>query len=58
MNDIEMPDNLRERFEAIKQECKSPYIPEPTDELMMKGLMDTWDAVNNGHYSECEHESD
>lgn len=58
---IQMPEKYRERFDQIKQECKEadPGVPEPSDEVLLSSLMDTWDAVGMGLYSEpddSEHE--
>jgi hypothetical protein len=53
---IELSDRQRERFEQVREECDDPSVPEPTDEQVMKGLLDTWDAVNDGHYSGIDRE--
>lgn len=56
---IELTDRQRERLEVIKQECKdaNPGLPKPTDEQIMGSLLDTWDAVDKGIYSEeSDHE--
>lgn len=49
---IELTERQRERLDAIKAECKEadPGLPEPSDELMFSSLLDTWDAIGNGHY--------
>lgn len=50
---IELTDQQRERFERIKSECTDGgRLPEPTDSAMLDSLMDTWDAVNEGYYTE------
>jgi len=53
-NRIELTERQRHRIEEIKDECKeaSPGCPRPTDEQIVKSLLDTWDAVNEGLYSE------
>lgn len=51
---IEISKRQRERLDRIKAECTNDYLPEPTDEQMVKSLMDTWDAVKDGYYSENE----
>jgi hypothetical protein len=53
-NTIELTDRQRERIEAIKDECKeaNPGVPRPTDEQIVKSLLDTWDAVGDGLYSD------
>jgi len=51
---IELTDRQRKRIERIKQECKDadPGVPRLTDEQVLESLLDTWDAVNEGLYSE------
>lgn len=51
---VELPDDLRDRFDAIKAECKAadPSLPEPEDELVLSALMDTWDAAGDGYYAD------
>lgn len=50
---IEISEKQRERFERIKAECTDDgHLPEPTDKQMMESLMDTWDAVDDGLYSD------
>lgn len=49
---IELTDAQTKRFRKIKEECKDDHTPEPTDELMISSLMDTWDGVNMGIYTE------
>lgn len=49
---IEISPRQRERFDEIKAECSDDYTPEPTDQELFKSLLDTWDAVDEGHYSE------
>jgi hypothetical protein len=53
-NAIELTDRQRERIEEIKDECKEadPGCPRPTDEQVMESLLDTWDAVGDGFYSD------
>lgn len=50
---IELTGRQRERLDEIKAECKEadPDVPGPTDEQMVSSLLDTWDAVGEGHYS-------
>lgn len=52
MHEIEMPADQRERFEAIKDECHTPDTPRPPDVEILDSLMDTWELVGEGHYSE------
>lgn len=50
---IELTDRQRERLNEIKAECTGEGIgnlPEPTDQMMLSALLDTWDAVGDGHY--------
>jgi len=56
---IELSDRQRDRLEQIKDECKeaNPGCPRPTDEQIVKSLLDTWDAVNEGFYSEGRNRS-
>lgn len=49
---IKLTGRQRERFDRIKAECTNEHLPEPADELMLKSLMDTWDAVDEGLYSD------
>lgn len=51
---IELTTRQRQRLDDIKTECAGDGIgqlPEPTDEMMISSLLDTWDAVNDGYYS-------
>lgn len=48
---LELTPRQRRRFEEIKREC-ADGLPEPADEDIFKSLLDTWDAVADGHYSE------
>lgn len=48
---IELTEQQRERLDRIKSECAGD-TPEPTDEQIMNSLMDTWDAVGDGYYTE------
>lgn len=56
-NTLELTDRQRERLDRIKYECKEadPGLPEPTDEQVLRSLLDTWDAVDEGLYSEDSH---
>ena len=49
---IEISKRQRERIEGIKAECSDDHLPEPTDQQIVKSLLDTWDAVDDGHYSD------
>jgi hypothetical protein len=53
-NTIELTYRQRERIESIKDDCKEadPGCPRPTDEQIVKSLLDTWDAVDDGLYSD------
>lgn len=51
---IELSERQHERFEQVREGCDEPGVPEPTDQQVMKGLLDTWDAVNEGHYSDVD----
>lgn len=53
---IELTGRQRERFEQIRAECMDDFTPEPADEQFVKSLLDTWDAVGEGHYSDEETE--
>lgn len=48
---LEITERQRERFEQVRGECTDDELPEPTDDQIMKSLIDTWDAVADGHYS-------
>lgn len=48
---LELSERQRERFDRIKSECSNDHLPEPTDDQMLKSLLDTWDAVDDGLYS-------
>ncbi|WP_176548351.1 hypothetical protein [Natrinema sp. CBA1119] len=48
---LEISDRQRERFERVRDECTNDELPVPTDDQIMKSLIDTWDAVSDGHYS-------
>lgn len=50
---LELSEKQRERFESIKEQCTNGgSLPKPSDEMMLKSLMDTWDAVSEGYYSD------
>lgn len=52
---IELSDDQRERLEEIKAECTGEglaELPEPSDEMVVDSLLDTWDAVDQGLYSD------
>jgi hypothetical protein len=50
--EIEITGQQRERLDRIRAECTCDGdLPEPTDQMMLGSLMDTWDAVNDGYYS-------
>jgi hypothetical protein len=49
---IELTARQRERIEAIKRECKNDHMPAPPDSQVLSSLLDTWDAVNEGYYSD------
>lgn len=49
---IELTDRQRQRLEAIKRECADDFTPTPTDGEILSSLLDTWDAVNEGYYSD------
>jgi hypothetical protein len=49
---IELTDRQRKRLDRIKSECANDHLPEPSDQLMLSSLMDTWDAVDEGLYAE------
>lgn len=52
---IELSERQRERFDRVKGECTDGgKLPEPSDEMMLKSLMDTWDAVGDGLYTDLE----
>lgn len=55
MDPIEITDDQRDRFERIKDECDGDgHLLPPDDRMMMKGLMDTWDAASEGFYTDME----
>lgn len=52
---IELTERQRERLDRIKSECTGEGLsqsPEPTDQMMLSSLLDTWDAVGEGLYSD------
>lgn len=50
---IYLNERQHERFERIKEECtEGGHAPKPSDGAMLDSLMDTWDAVGDGHYSD------
>jgi len=51
---IELTERQRARIEEIKDELKEadPGLPRPSDEHVIKGLLDTWKAVGEGHYEQ------
>lgn len=56
---LDLNDRHRERFEEVKEECtEGGKVPKPSDEDMLSSLMDTWDAVNDGLYSEVVDDED
>lgn len=51
VDQLDIPETQRQRFDRIKAECTDPYCPPPTDEQILKSLLDTWDAASDGFYS-------
>jgi len=49
---IELTDRQRERIETIKDECSDELTPDPEDREILSSLLDTWEAVNDGYYTE------
>ena len=49
---LELSGRTRQRFERIKEQCKTDHVPAPEDEEMLKSLLDTWEAVGEGYYSD------
>jgi hypothetical protein len=51
---LELTDRQAHRFEQIREELNAddPNLPEPSDEQVIDGLLDTWQAVNIGIYTE------
>lgn len=51
--DIELTKRQLERIDEIKKECtEGGSVPEPSTEMVVSSLLDTWDAVNDGLYSD------
>lgn len=51
---IELTAAQRERFDRIRRECaEGGRLPPPSDGAMLDSLMDTWDAVGDGHYDDA-----
>lgn len=53
-NKIEITDRQRERLDEIKAECTGEglgELPEPSDQMTLSSLLDTWDAVSEGVYT-------
>lgn len=46
-----LTDRQRRRLDEIKAECAGDGLPEPSDQMMLNSLLDTWDAVEDGYYS-------
>jgi DNA-binding MarR family transcriptional regulator len=56
---IELTERQRERLEEIKQECTSGgRFPKPADGEIINSLLDTWDAVDQGLYTDIEQEGE
>ena len=54
---IELTERQRKRFDRIKRQCTDGgRLPEPTDQAVVEGLLDTWDAVDDGLYAVTEDE--
>lgn len=52
IDQIELTERQRKRFNRIKRQCTDGgRLPEPSDQAIVDGLLDTWDAVKDGHYS-------
>lgn len=52
---LELSDRQRDRLDQIKQQCtEDGRLPEPTDSEMLDSLLDTWDAVDEGHYADVD----
>jgi SAM-dependent methyltransferase len=51
---IEITTGQRTRIEEIKAECKTDHPPELTDQQIVTSLLDTWDAVTDGHYTDSD----
>lgn len=48
---LEFSECQLERFEAVREEWTDDELPEPTDDQVLKSLLDTREAAANGHYS-------
>lgn len=55
----QLTDEQRERIEQIRDELKvaEPECPKPTAEQVLDSLLDTWDALQDGHYHALESDS-
>jgi hypothetical protein len=51
---IKISEQQRERFDAIRESCQTDHIPAPSDQQMFGSLLDTWDAVDDGLYTDAD----
>lgn len=51
---ITVQDETLERFKQLKSNATADDMPEQSADLFLQSLMDTWDGVEEGHYSDRE----
>ncbi|OLZ39093.1 hypothetical protein A6E15_19205 [Natrinema saccharevitans] len=49
---IEISDRQRERFESVREEWTDDHLPAPSDDQVLKGLLDTKEAAAEGYYDD------
>lgn len=59
-DNIQLTDRQRERIERVRKDLKTaePECPKPSGEQVIDSLLDTWDALQDGHYHGADTESD
>lgn len=40
---LEVSPKQRQRFDAVREECESVHVPPPSDDQMLKSLLDEWE---------------
>jgi len=50
---ITVTDERLERFNRLKDEASEDGVPDLSADQFLASLMDTWDAVDRGHYSDA-----
>lgn len=50
---LSIRDSTAQRFNQLKADTNEPDVPEMTADLFLNSLMDTLEAVEDGHYGEA-----